>query len=148
MKCPFCAHADTQVKDSRPGDDGATIRRRRYCPKCEARFTTFEQVQQRELSVLKSDGKTKPFDRNKIARSLQIALRKRPVEPAVIERTVNMIVRTLEETGEAEIPSRRIGKHVMDALKKLDEVAYIRYASVYRNFREAEDFEKFMEELE
>ncbi len=148
MKCPFCSHHDTQVKDSRPSDDGATIRRRRYCGECDSRFTTFERVQLRELTVIKQGGERRPFDRDKIARSISIALRKRPVDADTVERTINKIVQTLETKGESEIDSSTIGQHVMDALKELDQVAYIRYASVYRNFREAEDFEKFMEGLE
>jgi transcriptional repressor NrdR len=145
MRCPFCGHDDTQVKDSRPSDDGSTIRRRRFCASCDSRFTTFERVQLRELVVIKQHGERRPFDRDKIARSMAIALRKRPVDAEVVERAVNRIVQTLESNGENEITSAAIGQLVMEALQSLDQVAYIRYASVYRNFREAGDFEKFME---
>lgn len=148
MRCPFCGNPDTQVKDSRPSEDGATIRRRRYCPACNSRFTTFERVQLRELTVLKKNGERRIFDRDKIARSLSIALRKRPVEADKIERTINTIVKKLESQGESEIPSALIGEMVMDALEKLDKVAYIRYASVYKDFRAAEDFEKFVGKLD
>lgn len=148
MKCPFCGYDDTQVKDSRPYDEGAGIRRRRQCPSCNERFTTLERVQIRELIVVKRDGTKRPFDRDKIMRSLAIALRKRSVESDVIEQSVASIVKKLELKGEAEIASDDIGEAVMDALKSLDSVGYIRYASVYRNFREAEDFEEFMRELD
>ena len=148
MKCPFCGYDDTQVKDSRPYDEGAGIRRRRQCPRCNERFTTLERVQIRELIVVKRDGTKRPFDRDKIMRSLAIALRKRSVESDVIEQSVASIVKKLELKGEAEIASDDIGEAVMDALKSLDSVGYIRYASVYRNFREAEDFEEFMRELD
>ncbi len=147
MRCPFCGHADTQVKDSRPSEDGATIRRRRYCPECDSRFTTFERVQLRELTVVKKSGDRRPFDRDKIARSMQIALRKRPVEPDKIEHAINSIVKTLETQGESEIEADRIGELVMETLKQLDMVAYIRFASVYRDFREAKDFEEFVESM-
>lgn len=147
MKCPFCGNADTQVKDSRPSDDGSIIRRRRACSECGSRFTTLERVQIRELIVLKREGERRPFDRDKIERSLSIALRKRPVGAESIEQLVNNIVKSLEAMGEAEIPSQVIGQHVMETLKSIDKVAYIRYASVYRDFTEAEDFEKFVEEL-
>lgn len=147
MRCPFCDHSDTQVKDSRPSEDNASIRRRRYCSACNSRFTTFERVQLRELTVIKSNGDRKPFDRDKITRSLQIALRKRPVEVEVIEKITSRIVQKLESRGESEVPSGDIGSLVMDELAKLDKVAYIRYASVYRNFREAKDFEAFVEQL-
>ena len=147
MRCPFCAHDDSQVKDSRPTEDSTSIRRRRQCSSCGARFTTFERVQLRELTVLKSNGRREPFDRDKLLRSLQIALRKRPVEPERIERMVSGIVRRLENTGEAEIQSSAIGHHVMEALKTLDDVAYVRFASVYKNFREARDFEELLGEL-
>ncbi len=147
MRCPFCGHEDTQVKDSRPAEDSATIRRRRMCPNCGARFTTFERVQLRELTVMKSTGQREPFDRDKLARSMQIALRKRPVEPERVERAVNGIVRRLESMGETEIPTKVIGEMVMDALGNLDQVAYVRFASVYRNFREAKDFEEFVGKL-
>jgi transcriptional repressor NrdR len=145
MKCPFCGHDDTQVKDSRPSDDGGTIRRRRFCPACDSRFTTLERVQLRELTVMKRSGERRPFDRDKIARSMAIALRKRPVDSDTVERTVNRIVQTLENSSEGEVACETIGQLVMEALQSLDQVAYIRYASVYRDFREAGDFEKFME---
>lgn len=144
MRCPFCGHTDTQVKDSRPTEDNAAIRRRRYCPNCAARFTTFERVQLRELTVLKRAGQREPFDRDKLARSMHIALRKRPVDPERIEQVVNSIVRRLESLGESEIKVDVIGTLVMEALHSLDQVAYVRFASVYRNFREAKDFEAFI----
>jgi transcriptional repressor NrdR len=147
MRCPFCANEDTQVKDSRPTDDNAAIRRRRQCPNCGARFTTFERVQLRELTVVKTNGQREPFDRDKLLRSMQIALRKRPVDPERVERVVNGIVRRLESSGESEIPTSVIGQIVMDALASLDQVAYVRFASVYRNFREAKDFEEFVGKL-
>ena len=147
MKRPFCGHADTQVKDSRPSDDGAAIRRRRSCPQCSGRFTTFERVQLRELVILKRNGRRTPFDRDKLERSLGIALRKRPVQPDQIEQMVSRIVRQLESSGEAEVPSDEIGRLVMEALKSLDDVAYVRFASVYRNFREAKDFHEVLGEL-
>ncbi|MCM0033763.1 transcriptional regulator NrdR [Sandarakinorhabdus limnophila] len=144
MRCPFCGNDDTQVKDSRPTDDGASIRRRRQCPACAGRFTTFERVQLRELTLVKKSGKREPFDRDKLARSIEIACRKRPVEPERIERLVNGVVRQLESLGEAEIEADTVGELVMAALKALDPVAYIRFASVYRDFREAKDFETFV----
>ncbi len=147
MRCPFCGSLDTQVKDSRPSDDHATIRRRRVCPDCGGRFTTFERVQLRELMVVKRSGRKVPFDRDKIVRSLEVALRKRPVEPERIDRMINGIVRQLESAGEAEIASEKIGELVMDGLKNLDGVAYVRFASVYRNFRETKDFEALIGEL-
>ena len=147
MKCPFCSNADTQVKDSRPSDDGSTIRRRRFCTQCNARFTTFERVQLRELVVVKRNGDRRMFDREKIARSLSIALRKRPVPAETIEQISSRIVQKLEATGESEIASATIGKLVMDALRDVDSVAYIRYASVYRDFTEAKDFEDIIGEL-
>lgn len=147
MRCPFCGAEDTQVKDSRPTEEGGAIRRRRSCTSCGARFTTFERVQLRELIVVKSNGKREPFDRDKLARSMHIALRKRPVDPDRIERVVNGIVRRLESLGENEIPSTTVGELVMDALATLDQVAYVRFASVYRNFREARDFENFVGSL-
>ena len=147
MHCPFCGHDDTQVKDSRPTDDGAAIRRRRFCVACSQRFTTIERVQLRELVVVKSDARRVPFDREKLARSVRIALRKRPVTEERIERIVNGIVRQLEASGETEIPSQHIGELVMETLKEVDEVAYVRFASVYRNFREAKDFEAFLGQL-
>jgi len=147
MRCPFCGNEDTQVKDSRPTEENATIRRRRYCPSCGSRFTTFERVQLRELSVVKKDGEKTPFDREKLLRSLGIALRKRPVEGDRIERIVNSIQRRLETLGENEIPTKVIGEMVMDHLADLDPVAYVRFASVYRNFHEAKDFEDFVGKL-
>lgn len=147
MRCPFCGHDDTQVKDSRPTDDGSAIRRRRFCPACGSRFTTFERVQLRELTVVKKGGVKQPFDREKIMRSITLALRKRPVEPERIDRIVNGIVRRLESLGESEIPSQVVGEMVMDALASLDPVAYVRFASVYKNFREAKDFEDFVGRL-
>ena len=144
MKCPFCGCPDTQVKDSRPSDDNAAIRRRRSCPECGGRFTTFERVQLRELTILKRSGKRTPFDREKLERSVGIALRKRPVEPERVERMVSQIVRQLESMGETEIPSSVVGELVMKALKSVDEVAYVRYASVYKDFRETGDFARFL----
>ncbi|SDD75487.1 transcriptional regulator NrdR [Rhodospira trueperi] len=144
MRCPFCGHMDTQVKDSRPTEDGAAIRRRRFCPSCQSRFTTFERVQLRDLVVVKKNGQRTPFDRDKLARSIQIACRKRPIENDRIERVINAIQRRLESSGETEIPSNTVGEMVMDALSTLDPVAYVRFASVYRNFREAKDFESFV----
>ncbi len=148
MRCPFCGHEDTQVKDSRPAEDGAAIRRRRSCPHCGQRFTTVERVQLRELTVVKTDGRRVPFDADKLARSIRIALRKRPVEPDRVERMVNGIVRQLETAGEGEVTSAQIGELVMARLRELDEVAYVRFASVYRDFREARDFEAFLGELD
>lgn len=148
MKCPFCGHADTQVKDSRPSEDGLTIRRRRFCPECNSRFTTFERVQLRELTVLKKNGERRMFDRDKLARSLSIALRKRPVTSEQVEQLITRITQKLESMGENEIPSVLIGKTIMEELKKLDTVAYIRFASVYRDFREAKDFEDIAQELD
>ncbi len=147
MRCPFCSHEDTQVKDSRPTEDNHAIRRRRQCANCSARFTTFERVQLRELIVVKGNGQRETFDRDKVLRSMSIALRKRPVEPDRIERVVNGIVRRLESIGEAEIPSKVVGEMVMDALAGLDQVGYVRFASVYRNFHEARDFEEFVGQL-
>jgi len=147
VRCPFCNHEDTQVKDSRPSEDGSSIRRRRFCPACNSRFTTFERVQLRELTVVKSNNERRLFDRDKIARSMAIALRKRPVDADSVEMAINRIVQKLESEGESDIPTRRIGALVMDELKKLDAVAYIRYASVYRDFGEAKDFEKFVDKL-
>jgi transcriptional repressor NrdR len=147
MRCPFCGNEDTQVKDSRPTEDNSAIRRRRQCPNCGARFTTFERVQLRELTVVKSTGKREPFDRDKLLRSMTTALQKRQVDPERVERVVNGIVRRLESSGESEIPTKLIGELVMDALATLDQVAYVRFASVYRNFREARDFEEFIGKL-
>ena len=146
MRCPFCGADDTQVKDSRPTDDRGAIRRRRFCPNCAARFTTFERVQLRELTVIKKHGQREPFDRDKLARSIYIALRKRPVDPERVERMISTIVRQLESMGETELPSSAVGELVMKQLKALDDVAYVRYASVYRDFRETGDFAKFLGE--
>ena len=143
MKCPFCAHEDSQVKDSRPTDDGAAIRRRRQCEGCGARFTTFERIQLREMNVVKSDGRREPFDRSKLERSISVACRKRPVDPARIERLATAIQRQIETSGDSEIAATAVGGMVMDGLKALDSVAYIRFASVYKDFREAKDFEDF-----
>ena len=147
MRCPFCQSLDTQVKDSRPAEDGAAIRRRRVCPDCGGRFTTFERVQLRDLVVVKRSGRKVPFDRDKLMRSFDIALRKRNVDPDRVERAVSGIVRQLESSGESEIKADEIGQLVMEALKALDDVAYVRYASVYRNFREARDFQELLGEL-
>ncbi len=146
MRCPFCGHDETQVKDSRPSEDGAAIRRRRLCPACEGRFTTFERVQLRELTILKRSGRRTPFERDKLARSIAVAIRKRPIEPERVERMISAIVRQLESMGETELPSSTIGELVMKHLKQLDDVAYVRYASVYRDFRETGDFAKFLGE--
>ena len=146
MRCPFCGHEESQVKDSRPTEDGAVIRRRRLCPNCDARFTTFERVQLRELTIVKRSGRRAPFDREKLVRSLQVAIRKRPVDPEQLERTVSGIVRRLESLGETEIPSHVVGEMVMQALKALDDVAYVRYASVYRDFRATDDFARVLGE--
>lgn len=147
MHCPFCSFEETQVKDSRPSEDGTSIRRRRACPECGARFTTFERVQLRELTVIKSGDKRQAFDREKVTRSMQIALRKRPVAHDHIERAVNGITRQLEVSGETEISSRDIGELVMQALVELDVIGYIRYASVYKDFSTPNDFKKFLKEL-
>lgn len=147
MRCPFCGHDDTQVKDSRPTEDNSAIRRRRFCPNCGARFTTFERIQLRELTVVKKNGQREPFDREKLARSMFTALKKRPVDNERTERVINGIVRRLESSGESEIPATAIGEAVMEALKTLDPVAYVRFASVYRNFRDAADFEDFVGKL-
>ena len=147
MRCPYCSNNDTQVKDSRPAEDNTTIRRRRYCPACGGRFTTYERIQLRELTVIKKSGRRVPFDRDKLARSVQIAMRKRPVEPERTDRMINGIVRRLENRGEAEISADRIGLLVMEGLKALDDVAYVRFASVYKDFREVKDFENLLDEL-
>ena len=144
MKCPFCGHPESQVKDSRPSEDGAAIRRRRSCPECQGRFTTFERVQLRELTILKRSGRRSPFDREKLVRSIAVAIRKRPIDPDRLERMVSVIVRQLESRGETEIESSVVGELVMKALKELDDVAYVRYASVYQDFRQTEDFAKFL----
>jgi len=151
MRCPFCGHDDSQVKDSRPTEDGAAIRRRRQCEGCAARFTTFERIQLRELTVIKSDGggtKRETFDREKLLRSVSIAARKRPIDAVMLEKLVSGIQRQLETTGETEVSTKRIGEMVMDGLKGLDSVAYIRFASVYRDFSEAKDFEDFAGSIE
>ena len=148
MRCPFCGHEDTQVKDSRPAEDGGAIRRRRSCPACGNRFTTFERVQLRELVVIKTDGRRVPFDRDKLARSVRVALRKRPFEDERIERIVTGIQRRLEVEADSEVTSRRVGEVVMETLRDVDEVAYVRFASVYRNFREAKDFRAFLGKIE
>ena len=148
MKCPFCGCDDTQVKDSRTTDDSTAIRRRRECPECGSRFTTFERVQLRDLVVVKRNGEKTMFDRDKLARSIQIAVRKRPVNPERVEKIVNSIQRRLESSGEAEIPYAVIGQYAMDALSTLDHIAYIRFASVYKDFREVKDFEDFVETID
>ncbi len=147
MRCPFCTHEDTQVKDSRPTDDNAAIRRRRVCSGCGARFTTFERIQLRELTVVKTNGAREPFEREKLVRSMRISLRKRPVEADRLDRVVNSIVRQMESSGDTDVTSKQIGEMVMLALEQLDSVAYVRYASVYRDFREASDFNEFLGKL-
>ncbi len=147
MRCPYCGSLDTQVKDSRPTEDNTAIRRRRVCPDCGGRFTTFERVQLRELMVVKRSGRRVPFDRDKLARSVEIALRKRPVETERVERMLSGLVRQLESLGDTEIQSETVGEMVMEGLKQIDDVAYVRFASVYRNFREAKDFESLLGEL-
>ena len=147
MRCPYCMNADTQVKDSRPTEDNTVIRRRRICSDCGGRFTTFERIQLRELTIIKNTGRKVPFDRDKLMRSVQVALRKRPVEPERIERMVSGIVRRLENLGESEVPAKLVGELVMEGLYALDQVGYVRFASVYRNFREAKDFEEFLGEM-
>ncbi len=148
MRCPFCGFEETQVKDSRPSEDDSAIRRRRFCPACGSRFTTFERVQLRELTVIKKDKSKMPFDREKLQRSITVAVRKRPIAPEQVELIVNGIQRKLEVSGENEIPSVQIGELVMEALSALDPVAYVRFASVYRDFREAKDFKAFISSLE
>jgi transcriptional repressor NrdR len=143
LRCPFCSHENSQVKDSRPTEDGASIRRRRQCEECSARFTTFERVQLRDLTVVKAGNRREPFDRTKLERSIAIACRKRPVPPERLDRLVSSLQRQIETSGDSEIASTRIGELVMDGLKALDPVAYIRFASVYKDFREAKDFEEF-----
>jgi transcriptional repressor NrdR len=147
MRCPFCASSETQVKDSRPTEDDSAIRRRRVCSACEGRFTTFERVQLKELTVVKRSGRRVAFDRDKLARSITMPLRKRPVEAERVERLINDIVKKLERSSDGEVTSRAIGEQVMEALKGLDGVAYVRFASVYRDFREARDFEDVLDEL-
>jgi transcriptional repressor NrdR len=144
MRCPFCGHAESQVKDSRPSEDGSAIRRRRLCPECGGRFTTFERVQLRELTIIKRSGRRTPFDREKLMRSISLALRKRPVDSERLERMVSGIVRQLESMGETEVASNVVGEMVMKSLKSLDEVGYVRYASVYRDFRQTQDFADFL----
>jgi len=148
MRCPFCQNEDTQVKDSRPTEDKASIRRRRHCPACGGRFTTFERVQLRELTVVKRSGKKMPFEREKLERSLSVALRKRPVDAEKVEQMITGIVRRLESMGEQEVDSARVGSLVMQGLKNLDQIAYVRYASVYRNFTETADFVDFLEDMD
>lgn len=143
MRCPYCGHEDSQVKDSRPTDDGAAIRRRRQCEDCGARFTTFERIQLRDLTVVKNEDRREPFDRDKLARSIAIACRKRPIDPIRIERLISGIQRQLETSGESEVASKQIGELVMEGLRGLDSVAYIRFASVYKDFAEARDFREF-----
>jgi len=147
MRCPYCGNPDTQVKDSRPSEDNTAIRRRRVCPDCGGRFTTFERVQLRELTVVKRNGRRVPFDRDKLMRSVQVALRKRTVDPDRVERMVNGIVRQLESSGESDVQSDTIGRLAMEGLRGLDEVAYVRFASVYQNFKDAEDFKTVLGEL-
>jgi len=147
MRCPFCGHDDTQVKDSRPTEDNAAIRRRRFCGNCAARFTTFERVQLRDLTIIKSNTEKEPFERDKLVRSMKVALRKRPVDDDRIEQVVNSIVRQMESLGETEIPTSKVGELVMETLRTLDHVAYVRYASVYRDFRSAGDFNEFVDTL-
>jgi len=147
MRCPFCGHEETQVKDSRPTEDNSAIRRRRLCPECEQRFTTFERIQMREMTVVKGGGRKQPFERDKVIRSMQVALRKRPVSMVNIEQAADNIVRLLESRGEQEIPSDAIGALVLKALSELDVVGYIRFASVYKDFRHPEDFNAFLAEV-
>ena len=147
MRCPFCGSTDTQVKDSRPAEDHVAIRRRRLCQSCAGRFTTYERVQLRDLVVKKSNGRREEFDRAKLERSVHIAMRKRPIEPERIAQMLSGVVRRLESTGDVEIPSKVIGKCVMDALARIDTVAFVRFASVYKNFQAADDFESFVAEL-
>ena len=147
MRCPFCAHRDTQVKDSRPAEDHVSIRRRRHCPECGGRFTTYERVQLRDLTVVKSNGRREAFDRDKLARSVHIAMQKRPVEPERVDQMITGIVRRLESMGDSDVPSGMIGEIVMDSLSRTDPVAYVRFASVYKNFQAVDDFEEFVNEL-
>ena len=147
MFCPFCGHEDTQVRDSRQAEDGAAIRRRRVCSSCSGRFTTFERIQLRELNVVKNNGEAEPFDRDKLLRSMKIPLRKRPVDAGKIDQVINSMIRQLESAGDSEITTKRIGELVMQTLASLDQVAYVRYASVYRDFREVSDFNEFVEDI-
>ncbi|MEM6438105.1 MAG: transcriptional regulator NrdR [Pseudomonadota bacterium] len=147
MRCPFCGSTETQVKDSRPAEDHVAIRRRRFCPACGGRFTTYERVQLRDLVVVKTNGKREDFDRDKLSRSIRIALQKRPIEPERIDQMISGIVRRLESKGDSDVPSDEIGQIVMDTLARIDTVAYVRFASVYKNFQAADDFEDFVAEL-
>lgn len=147
MRCPFCGNTDTQVKDSRPAEDHAAIRRRRFCPACGGRFTTYERVQLRDLVVIKTNGRREPFDRSKLERSIRISMQKRPIEPERIDQMISGIVRRLESMGETDIPSATIGEIVMESLARIDTVAYVRFASVYKNFQNPDDFDKFVSEL-
>ena len=147
MHCPFCGNEDTQVKDSRPSDDGTSIRRRRSCSACSSRFTTFERVQIRELTVMKKNGHKRPFDRDKLVRSIELSVRKRPISPDEVENMVNNVVRKLEMSGDSEVTTEQIGELVMNALAEIDKVAYIRFASVYKDFRDTNDFEEFVDKL-
>lgn len=147
MRCPFCGNIDTQVKDSRPAEDHVSIRRRRFCPACGGRFTTYERVQLRDLVVIKSSGKREDFDRDKLERAIRIALQKRPIDPERIDQMISGIVRRLESLGETDIPSKQIGDIVMESLARIDTVAYVRFASVYKNFQAADDFDRFVSEL-
>jgi transcriptional repressor NrdR len=147
MRCPFCGNIDTQVKDSRPAEDHVSIRRRRFCPACGGRFTTYERVQLRDLVVIKNSGKREEFDRSKLERSIRIAMQKRPIDPERIDQMISGIVRRLESLGETDIPSKVIGEIVMESLSRIDTVAYVRFASVYKNFQAADDFDRFVQEL-
>ncbi len=147
MRCPFCGNLETQVKDSRPAEEHVSIRRRRFCPGCGGRFTTYERVQLRDLVVVKSNGRREDFDRDKLERSVRIALQKRPIEPERVEQMLSGIVRRLESLGDTDIPSKQVGEIVMETLARIDTVAYVRFASVYKNFQEAGDFDKFVSEL-
>ena len=147
MRCPFCGNVDSQVKDSRPAEDHVAIRRRRFCPACSGRFTTYERVQLRDLVVIKSNGRREDFDRGKLERSVRLALQKRPIESERVDQMISGLVRRLESTGDSDIPSPTIGEIVMEALSRIDTVAYVRFASVYKNFQAADDFDKFVAEL-
>ena len=147
MRCPFCGNIDTQVKDSRPAEDHVSIRRRRFCPACGGRFTTYERVQLRDLVVIKSSGKREDFDRDKLERAIRIALQKRPIDPDRVDQMISGIVRRLESLGETDVPSKQIGDIVMESLARIDTVAYVRFASVYKNFQAADDFDRFVSEL-
>jgi len=147
MRCPFCGNVETQVKDSRPAEEHVSIRRRRFCPACGGRFTTYERVQLRDLVVVKTNGRREDFDRDKLERSIRIAMQKRPIEPERVEQMISGIVRRLESMGDTDIPSKTIGEIVMETLARIDTVAYVRFASVYRNFQEADDFDRFVSEL-